>query len=125
MGQVAGLRNACSAFAISGMRSARASILARMVSSAILRRLYKGTPLEVEAKQYRREYVWLGEHPPVAPGAAELLQQDIVQFGEWEALQRQAERAGAARAPPPDWVPAHPEQLLLSEERAAPAPHAH
>jgi hypothetical protein len=105
------------------MRSPRASILARMVSVAILRRLYKGTPLEVEAKEYRRQYVWLGEHTSVAPGAAELLQQDIVQFGEWEALQLQTERAGAARTPPPGWLPAHPEQLLLSEERAALAPH--
>ena len=120
--QVTTLRDACGAFAQKGMRSANASILARMVSSAILRRLYKGTPLEAEAKEYRRQFVWLSEHIRTTPEAAEKLQEDIVQFGEWEAWQRQAEYAGVARAPPPGWLPANPQQLLLSEERAAITP---
>src|SRR5882724_6390835 len=62
MVQVTGLRDACGAFAEKGMRSPAASILSRLVSSVILRRLYKGTPLAAEAKEYRRQYVWLGEH---------------------------------------------------------------
>jgi hypothetical protein len=47
--KVDGLRDACGAFAQQGMHSPGASILARMISSAMLRRLYKGTPVEAEA----------------------------------------------------------------------------
>ncbi|MEO6690671.1 MAG: serine/threonine-protein kinase [Dokdonella sp.] len=117
------LRNACGAFAEKGMRSADATILSRMISSAILRRLYKATPLEAEAKEYRRQYVWLSQFENKTPGAAEQLQQELAEFGEWEAWQRQADRAGAARTLPPGWVPANPVLLMLSEERPAVAPH--
>ncbi|MEO5560960.1 MAG: serine/threonine-protein kinase [Dokdonella sp.] len=119
MREFAFLRSACSAFAEKGMRSSDATILSRMISGVILRRLYKGTPLEAEAKEYRLQYVWLSQFASKAPGTAELLQQDLVAFGEWEAWQRQAERAGAARTPPPGWVPANPVMLMLSEERPA------
>ncbi len=127
--QIAGLRDACGAFALKGMRAPHASILARMISSAILRRLYKGTPLEAEAKEYRRQYVWMGNY--VYPsdytvgkaGESERIQQDIARFGEWEAWQRATERAGASRTPPPGWMPANPQALLLSEERKPEAPH--
>jgi len=122
--QVAGLRDACGTFAQKGMRSSGASILSRMVSSAILRRLYKGTPLEAEAKEYRREYVWLSQSVWVNdytrknPGDSDTLQEDIARYGEWEAWQRQAARAGASRAPPAGWLPADPRMLMLAEERA-------
>jgi hypothetical protein len=122
--QVSGLRDACGAFAQNGMRSPGATILARMVSSAILRRLYKGTALEAEAKEYRREYtwfsqfVWLNEYTRKNPDDADRLQQDIADYGEWEAMQRQAERVGASRTPPAGWLPADPRILMLSEERA-------
>lgn len=122
MRAIAGLRDDCSKFATMGMHSPGASILARMISSAMLRRLHKGTPIETEAKEYRREYVWLGEHAESAntfnsPSGSDQLQKDIAQYGEWEAWQRQAERSGVSRTPPPGWVPKNPMALLLSEER--------
>jgi hypothetical protein len=120
--QIAELRDACGAFAKMGMRSPGASVLARMISSAMLRRLYKGTALEAEAIEYRRQYVWLSEQvwPNSAssePVNAEQIQQDIARVGEWEALQRQAERMGKARRPPPGWLPANTQTMLLSEDR--------
>jgi hypothetical protein len=127
--QISGLRDACGAFARKGMHSPHASILARMISSAMLRRLYKGTPVEAEAKEYRRQYVWMGErvfpngYSARKPGEAERMQQDVERFGEWEALQRAADRAGIPRTPPPGWVPASPQTLLLTEERAPEAQH--
>jgi len=128
MHAVAGLRDACGKFATMGMRSSGASILARMITSSMLRRLYKGTPIEAEAKEYRREYVWLAERAVYAnnsnaPNDSERLQKDIAQYGEWEAWQRLAERAGVSRTPPPGWVPKNPQTLLLSEERQPEAPH--
>ena len=127
--QIAGLRDACGAFALKGMRSPHASILARMISVAILRRIYKGTTLDAEAKEYRRQYVWMGHHVYVndytirRSGDEERIQQDIARFGEWEAWQRATERLGASRTPPPGWMPANPQELLLSEERKPETPH--
>lgn len=115
-----GLKDACVAVAEKALHSNRASILAKMIGSAILRRLQKGTPLETEAKDYRRQYVWLSEHAPSSAHDAELLEDDIIRFGEWEAWQRQAERAGVSRVPPVGWAPSDPQVLLLSEERKKP-----
>ena len=87
------------------------------------RELYKGTPLEAEAKEYGREYTWLSQSVWVNdytrnnPGDSDTLQEDIARYGEREAWQRQAERAGASRTPPADWMPADPRMLMLSEER--------
>jgi hypothetical protein len=111
------LRDACSAFAQHAMRSPHSSILARMIGSAILRRLHPGTPVAAEAQEYRRQYVWLAEQGSKLSNDAEILQADVVAFGEWEATQRRAERAGASRTPPAGWVPADPNLLRLPEER--------
>ncbi len=120
--KISGLRAACGAFAIKAMHSQHASILARMVASAMIRRLYKGTQLEAEAREYRRQYVWLDQHRARDPGGAEELENDVIRFGEWEAWQRHAERAGIPRFPPAAWLPANPQLLLLSEERTQAAP---
>ena len=120
--RIAGLRDACGTFATLGMRSPGASILSRMVSSAILRRLYKGMPIEAEAREYRRQYVWLSDHQSNLPGEEELLQRDIEKVGEWEAWQRQAERLGVSRTPPDGWVPSDPQLLLLAEDRTVKPP---
>jgi hypothetical protein len=125
--QVAGLRDACGAFALKGMRSPSASIIARMVTASMVRRLYKGTPLEAEAIEYRRQQEWMSQFVLENPyhrvtGDSDQMQQDVAQFGEWEAWQRQAVRAGASRTPPPGWLPADPQALLLSEDRTS-APH--
>jgi hypothetical protein len=124
---VAGLREACGAFAQNGMRSSGASILARMISSAMLRRLYNGTPLEAEAFEYRRQYVWLSEQvwPDSSgnePVNSELILQDLAHYGEWEAWQRHADRMGKPRTPPPGWVPANPQSLRLAEDRTPSVP---
>ncbi|WP_386065934.1 protein kinase [Tahibacter sp. UC22_41] len=119
-----GLRDACGTFGRHGMRSPEASITACMVTAAIVRRLYKGTPLEAEAKEYRRQYtwlsryVWLDDYTRRDPDHSDGLQQDLARYGEWEAWRRQAERAGASRTPPPDWLPEDPRLMMLSEERA-------
>lgn len=125
--KVAGLRDACGAFAKMGMRSPGTSTIARMVSSAMLRRLYKGTPLEAEAFEYRRQYVWLSEQVLPDSGSsepinAEQIQQDVSRYGEWEAWQRQADRMGKPRTPPPGWQPAKSQTLLLAEDRTPAAP---
>lgn len=96
---------------------ARGSILSRMIGSVLLRRLAKGTADEVAAVQFRRDFVWLGEHHIGEDTQDEALQQDFVRHGEWEAWLRAADRAGVARTPGAGWTPANPQQMLLSEER--------
>lgn len=120
--RIVALHSACGTFATLGMRSPASSILSKMVSSSILRRLYKGTPLEFEAREYRRQYVWLSDHRSDLPDDEELLQQDLERYGEWEAWQRQAERLGVTRTPPAGWVPSNPQLLLLAEDRKATPP---
>lgn len=114
-----GLRDACGRFALIAMRSPDTSILSKMITSSIVRRLYKGTPLETEGKQYRRDYVWMSQF--VMKGEAlrdpEAMQLDIARYGEWEAWRRQTIRFGGAATPPSNWMPANPQVLLLSEER--------
>lgn len=114
-----GFRDVCGHFGIVAMRSPDTSILAKMITSSIVRRLYKGTPLETEGKQYRRDYVWMSQF--VMNGQSlrdpEAMQRDIARYGEWEAWRRQTVRFGGSATPPPDWVPANPQVLLLSEER--------
>lgn len=110
-------RDACIALGRTLFADASGSILSRMIGSVLLRRLAKGTPDETAAVQFRRDYVWLGEHDVGQDTRDEALQQDLVRHGEWEALLRAADRAGVARTPAADWTPANPQQLLLSEER--------
>jgi hypothetical protein len=66
--------------------------------------------------------VWLSEHAGDTGADAERLQREVAQFGEWEALQRQAERSGVSRRPPAEWQPADAQTLLLPEERTAVLP---
>lgn len=117
--RVAGLRDACGTLAQTMMRAPRASILAKMVGSAMVRRLYPNTPLGAEAYDLRRQYVWLGERALGAPNDAERLYDDTIAFGEWEAFGRQADRRGAARTPPAGWQPLDARVLMLPEERDA------
>lgn len=113
----AALRADCSAFARLAMRAPGASILSRMVASAMLRRLHRGEALAQQALAYRRQFVWLSERFAEHAADAERLQQDLAQYGEWEAWLRAADRGGIARVPPPDWTPRDPQTLLLPEER--------
>ena len=99
------------------------TILTRMVGSAMLRRLVKGTAEEVAAKELRRDYVWLSEQQEASNVPyQEQLQREIVGVGEWEAWQRSVERLGVLRTPPAAWMPKDPQLLLLSEERTPAAP---
>jgi len=98
------------------------AFLSRMVGSAMLRRLVKGTPEDAAAKEMRREYAWLSEQLVASKVSyTERLQEEVVVYGEWEAWQRAVERLGATRTPPPGWMPKDPQALLLPEERT-PAP---
>lgn len=110
------LRN-CGRLAILGMRSPTSSIVSRMVSGAIVRRIYKGQALEREAWEYRRQYVWLGDHGFGSSESEDVLQRDTAEFGEWEAWQRRTERLGYPRVPPVGWLPGDPQKLLLHEDR--------
>lgn len=110
-------REACITLGRTLFADARGSILSRMIGSVLLRRLAKGTADEVAAVQFRRDYVWLGEHHIGEDTRDAALQQDLVRHGEWKALLRAADRAGVARTPATDWIPANPQQLLLPEER--------
>lgn len=113
------LHDHCLEFARKGFTAEHASVLSRMICSVIIRRLAKGTPDEIAAKDFRRQYVWLSERIPTATLHTDRLQDDIVRYGEWEAMLRAADYAEVARMPPPDWTPADPQALLLSEERTA------
>jgi hypothetical protein len=98
------------------------AFLSRMVGSAMVRRLVKGTPEEAAAKEMRREYAWFSEQLVASKVPyTERLQEEVVEYGEWKAWQRAVERLGATRTPPPGWMPKDPQALLLPEERT-PAP---
>jgi len=111
------LHEHCLDVARKGFDDDHASVLSRMICSAIIRRLAKGTPQETAAKDFRRQFVWLSDHLPITTLRTDRLQEDTAHYGEWEAMLRAADYAHIARMPPPDWVPADPQALLLSEER--------
>lgn len=118
----ADLRGDCLTLARMLIADQSESLVARMVGSAMLRRLEKGTPEEVAAIQMRRDYVWLDEQLQTGVDHAQL-RADMIQYGEWTAWLRAADRANVARQAPADWVPRNPQTLLLSEERT-PAPQS-
>jgi hypothetical protein len=96
------------------------SLVARSFGGSIIRRFAPGTQAALDAIAFRRQYVWLSDAPdPATTAAKEQINEDAVQFGEWEAFRRHAERSGKTREPPPGWVPRNPELLLLPEERGS------
>jgi hypothetical protein len=98
------------------------AFLSRMIGSAMVRRLVKGTPEDAAAKEMRREYAWLSETLVASKVPyTERLQEEVAVYGEREAWQRAVERLGATRTPPPGWMPKDPQALMLPEERT-PAP---
>jgi hypothetical protein len=94
------------------------AILPRMVGSAMVRRLLKGTPEAAAATERRREYVWLSEQLPDDARADESTHRDMAALGEWDAWLRLADRVGAPRHPPAGWAPANPRLMQLWEDRA-------
>ena len=118
-GAVEPLRTDCLELGRKLENDASGTFLSRMIGSSMVRRLVKGTPEELAAKELRRIYTWLSERLAESQVSyAERLQEEGIEFGEWEAWQRAVERLGAARTPPPGWLPKDPQALLLSEERA-------
>lgn len=96
------------------------SMVARSFGGSIIRRYAPSTQSATDAAAFRRQYVWMSEAPDAATTAArEQIIEDQVQYGEWEAFQRHAERTGVQREPPADWKPKNPDLLLLPEERSA------
>ncbi|UXI70110.1 hypothetical protein [Tahibacter amnicola] len=97
------------------------SVLTRMIGSVLLRRLVPGTEEAVRALAFRRNYTWLAEKVSVrSADVLDRVQDEMAEVGEWEALQRSAERMGWSRTPPIGWQPADPNVLLLPEERPVP-----
>lgn len=96
------------------------SILARMIGTTMVRRIVKGTPEEVAAKEQRRIYVWMSDQVGM-PSAGDLdrIQRETVAYGEWVAWQRASQRVSGRTLPPTDWMPKDPMTLLTSDERAA------
>jgi hypothetical protein len=95
-------------------------VVTRMYGGTLLRRFAPGTQLAAEALAFRRQYLWL-DQLRLGGSAATRAQfdQDATEHGEWEALQRQAERSGSTRNPPADWLPEDRASLLLPEERGS------
>ncbi len=99
------------------MARSDASLAARMTGVAIINLLAPDTPLAREMLKLRRNYVYLREQlwrrsaREVVLENFTLRRQLLRQFGELEALARQADRAGIARLPPTDWQPDYPEDL--------------
>ena len=95
------------------------SMVVRSFGGSLLRRFAPGTQAAADAEAFRRQYVWLSEAPDAATTAEkEQINIDEIQYGEWEAFQRHAERAGMKRDPAADWVPKNPDLLLLPEARS-------
>jgi hypothetical protein len=93
-------------------------VVTRMYGSTLLRRFAPRSQLATEAKEFRRQWLWLDQlRAGSNPDARETLDQETAALGEWEALQRQAERSGSTRGPPPDWLPGDHALLQLPEER--------
>ncbi|MDZ4814124.1 MAG: hypothetical protein SGI99_16170 [Pseudomonadota bacterium] len=111
-------RNDCIALGHGLMSDRSGAILSSMVGVAMVRRLEKGTPADTDAKALRRDYVWFSEQlGDVNAEARERLQVDTIAVGEWKAVESAVLRLGKPIHPDADWVPANPQQLLLSEER--------
>jgi len=101
-------------------------IVAR-IGEVMLRRLEKGTDVEREMLQRRRQYEWLREHDfgndlRIPGETAESFAKDRARYGELGTILVRFDRAGIPREPPPGWQPKDPNALLLPEERkTAPA----
>ncbi len=122
-GVVAQRRDDCIAVGRLFVNDRSGSIVSRMIGSAMLRRLFKGMPEEIAAKQLRRDYVWGGDQLEASKVAwQEQKQNEVAVFGEWEAAERALERMGKTRTPPANWVPKNPQTLLLTEERTPAVP---
>ncbi len=109
----------CAALANQLVDDRSGALLTRMIASATIQRMMKGTPEALAAKQMRRDYVWLDEHIKTLIPDHDRWQEAIIRYGEWDAMLRSADNAGVARTPPADWMPRDPQSVLLSEERTA------
>jgi len=108
-----------------GMRLARSdhALLSRMIGVALVRNLAKDTPLAEEARQVRRQYVYLSAmdeklSPSQRMGyASARYLEDLASVGEMAALSRRVEFFGMPGQPPADWQPDNPNVLLSARER--------
>jgi len=93
-------------------------VVTRMYGGTLVRRFAPNSPMATEALAFRRQYLWLDQlRIEGGAGARDQLEDEAIVVGEWEALQKQAERSGSTRSPPDDWQPADPSALLLPEFR--------
>ena len=92
------------------------------IGEVMLRRLEKGTPVEREMIERRRQYAWLQEHDfgndiHVPGETPDLFIDENVKYGELGYALRHFDRIGIPRNPPPGWQPKDPTALLLPEDR--------
>ncbi len=108
------------------MARSDASISARMTGIVIVRALAPDTELAREMFALRRNYVfmrqqfWRPSTRQRVPEDFARRRSELRQFGELEALARQADRAGIARLPPADWQPDYPDDLPPSPSATHP-----
>ena len=100
------------------MADASGLVVSRMVGSAMVRRLMKGTAEADAAMELRREYVWLSDNwGSDELQAREARQVDMIRVGEMAAWQRSLERSGLPAKPPVGWSPKDPRHMQLHEDR--------
>lgn len=93
-------------------------VVSRMVGSAMVRRLMKGTAEADAAMELRREYVWLSDNwGSDELQAREARQVDMIRVGEMAAWRRSLERSGLPAKPPVGWSPKDPRHMQLHEDR--------
>jgi hypothetical protein len=107
------------------MARSRSSQLSRMIGSVIVRRLAKGTPIEREMIELRRQYLYV-RAATEALGEARQRNYPLDRFladvstrGELEAWENGLTYYGVPARAPDSWKPDDPQDLLLPEERTA------
>ncbi len=84
--------------------------MTNLVGLMLLSKLGRGSPVEQEAKERYRRYMWIKtrdvqrvDSDPIRNGAAYL--KDLTQYGDLKAATLQLRRFGISPEPPPDWQP--------------------
>lgn len=105
------------------MAASKGSALARHIGAIIVRRVARGTPLERQMIEMRRNYQFVMTMRDSLTDAQQLnypsdrFQADVAREGEVEALVNEIAFYGLPTEAPAEWLPDDPNLLLLPEER--------
>src|SRR5690606_39124783 len=106
------------------MSRSKASLLARMIGSVVVRNMEKDTPLAEEMIELRRRYLYVLETTGKLPTNRDMmypilqLHRDNMELGELEAWESRLAYFGFPDRPPADWQPDDPRRLMTAKERA-------